>query len=250
MNGLEYNFSFEKIRDRSIEYENTNIWTRYLGKYYQIKLESTKLQGIDLRYKSIDLRFKADIKAFQATFGVVGRFHPAHGVEPFKRDFSTNNEFQQIANNLGYENQFYFNDANGNGLVDRLEQYFYRWIYNGQVIAETTNEFFKYQYSNIINQYNREQIDLLGTQTTMSMVIGLNWYKYNDNFHTLIWLNVLPQHKALTQYGYKSGIDYDFGASIQKNINNNISVYMEIVYLSFFDKQNYTVNTGLNYIIK
>ena len=250
LNGLEYNFNYERLRDRGLTFKNSDYWVRYLGNFYQLKLQSTNLAGIDLKYDLIDLRLKVEFKGFRFTFGSVYRFHKAYGIDPFSRDFSTADNYISIAEELGYYSEYYFIDANNNEHLDREEQSFYRWFYNGNVIAETTSEFFKYQYSGIINSYNREQIELLGTQQTLSAILGLNWYKYNDTYHTLFWCNVIPFNKPITDYGYDEGVDYEMGALIQKDITDNMAFYLEAVYLSYFDRQNYTIKTGLNYIIK
>lgn len=250
LNGLEYDLSFEKIRDRSLEFTNYNLWGRYLGSFYQIKIQSTNLEGIDLKYKELDIRLKKELKAFRFTVGGVYRFHNPWGVDPFRRDFNSNDDYESIAHDLGYYSEFYYLDINNNGYLDRTEQSFYRWFYDGNIIAETTNEFFKYHYSGIINQYNRDQLNLLGTQQTISLVMGGNWYKYNNTYHFLIWFNVLPYNKPLTEYGYINRIDYDLGALVKKEITQNMSFYLEGIYLSYLGRKNYNINTGINYLIR
>jgi len=250
LNGLEYDFSFERIRDRSLEFTNYNLWTRYLGSFYQLKLQATNLQGIDLKYQEIDFRIKKDLNAFRFTIGGAYRFHNAWGVDPFTRDFNNTDDFENIAEQLGYHSEYYFYDINNNNSLDRFEQSFYRWYYDGNIIAETTSEFLKYQYSGIINQYNKDQIDLLGNHQTLSLVVGFNWYRYNNTYHLLVWSNVLPLNKSITEYGYNDNIDYDFGALIQKDITKNISFYLEAVYLNYLGRQNYNINSGINYLIK
>ena len=250
LNGLEYNLSYENVRDRGLTFSNSDNWLRYLGSFYQLKIQSTNLQGIDLKYQQIDLRLKTEFKGFRFTIGGVYRFHNAYDINPFERDFSTSDDFLSVAEELGYYSEYYFIDANNNGHLDRMEQSFYRWFYKDNVIAENTSEFFKYQYSGIINRYNRQQIDLLGIQQTLSAVIGFNYYNYNDTYHTLLWCNVLPYNKPLTDYGYNGAVDYEVGALIQKDLTKNMAFYLEAVYLSYFNRENYTIKTGLNYIIK
>ena len=250
LNGLEYLAAVEHVRDRGISFKNQDYWLRYLGKYWLIKLQSTNLEGIDLKYKQIDARFKVDFNRLQLSFGAVSRFHPAYGVNAFKNNFNNYGDFMGIANELGFNESFYWNDVNNNGLVDRLEQYFYQWTNPaGDTIAETNNEFFKYHYSGIVNHYNQMEIQKLGTQQTLSAVLGLSWYEYNDNNYALLWVNALVYNKPLTEYGYTGAIDYEFGALVQKKLINNLSLYSEIVYLSYLGRHNYSIKCGLNYII-
>jgi hypothetical protein len=248
--GLEYNLGYEKIRDRGLSFTNSDYWFRYLGNFYQIKLQTRNLEGIDLKYEQIDLRLKKDIKSFRISLGAVYRFHKAYGVNPFSRDFNNSSDFQAVAKELGYITDYYFLDINNNGLHDRTEQSFYRWYFQDEIIADNTSEFLKYHYSGIINQYNKDEIELLGTHRTISCVIGLNWYKYNDTYHSLLWLNVLPYNEPLTDYGYKGQTDYEIGALIQKDLFNGLAFYLEATYLSYLSKQNYNIKTGLNFIIK
>ncbi len=250
LNGLEYNFSYENVRDRGLTFSNSDYWLRYLGGFYQLKLQSTDLQGIDLKYQQIDLRLKVEVKSIRISLGGIYRFHNAYGINPFERDFSSSESYLNVAEELGYYSEFYFIDGNNNEHLDREEQSFYRWYYDGNVIAETTSEFFKYQYSEIINRYNKEQIDLLGIQQTFSAVLGVNWYKYNDTYHTLFWCNILPYNNPITEHGYSGDTDFEIGALIQKDITKNLAFYVEGVYLSYFDRENYNIKTGLNYIIK
>ena len=250
-NGLEYNFNYEMVRDRGLEFTNSDYWIRYLSNnFYQLNLQATNLEGIDLKYQQIDLRLKADLRALRITIGGVCRFHNAYLIDPFTRDFNNADDFEAIAEELGYNNEYYFLDLNNNNHLDREEQSFYRWYFDGVEIAETTSEFFKYHYSGIINKYNKEEIEALGIQQTISAVVGVNWYKYNDTYHTLLWANVLPYNEPLSDYGYEGGIDYEVGALIQKDITNSLAFYLEAVYLSYFDRENYNIKTGLNYIIK
>ena len=250
MNGLEYNFSHERIRDRGIEFVNSDYWLRYLASFYQIKFQASNLEGIDLKYEQIDLRLKKDIKNWRLSVGAIYRFHNAYGVNPFNRDFNSDDGFQNIAEQMGYYNEFYFIDNNNNNHLDRTEQSFFRWLYDENVIAETTNEFFKYHYSGIVNTYNKNQIEILGTQQTLSAIVGANWYKYNNTYHTLFWANFIPYNKPLTEYGYENGIDYELGALIQKELTKNMAFYLEFVYLTYFKRENFNIKTGLNYIIK
>lgn len=250
LNGLEYNLNYEKIRDRGLTFENYSYWIRSLHKSFLIKLESTNLGGIDLKYNQLDLRLKKDIKSFRFSIGMAHRVHNAYGVDPFSRDFSDDEEWEEIAQELGYYNEFYFIDLNNNNHLDRLEQSFFRWYFEGEEVASNTDEFFKYHYSGIINRYNREEINILGNQHTLSNIMGGSFYKYNATHHTLLWCNVLPYHIALTDYGYDGGLDFEIGALIQKELTKNLAFYLEAVYLSYFKRKNYNIKTGLNYIIK
>lgn len=249
LTGLEYLISYENVRDRGIKYINQDYFVRYLGSFYMVKLQSTNLEGIDLKYREIDLRIKKDINKFQLSAGGVIRFHPAYGVNPFS--VFSGADYINVAEDLGYTYVFEWNDTNNNGYVDRNEPSFNYWFNPaGDTIASSNSEFMQYHYSDIVNGYNANEIDKLGTQRTLSAVVGLSYYTHKDNYHTLIWSNVLPYNKDLTEYGFSGAVDYEIGALIQKKITKIISVYTEGIYLSYLDRKNYNIKIGLNILLK
>jgi len=249
LTGLEYLVSYENVRDRGIKYINQDYFIRYLGNHYMIKLQSTNLEGIDLKYREIDLRIKKDINKFQLSAGAVIRFHPAYGLNPFS--VFSGGDYIDVANSLGFNSFFYWNDDNNNGYVDRTEETFNYWTNPlGDTIANSNSEFMEYHYSDIVNGYNANEINKLGTQRTLSAVIGISYYTHKDNYHTLIWSNVLPYNYAYTDYGYSGAVDYEIGALIQKKITKILSVYTEGIYLSYLDRKNYNIKIGLNILIK
>ena len=249
LTGLEYLVSYERVRDRGICYTNQDYFLRYISNNYIVKLQSTNLEGIDLKYKEIDLRIKKDINKLQLSAGVSIRVHPAYGVNPFS--IFTGGDYVSVANDLGYNTFFYWNDINNNGYVDRNEPSFNYWTDPvGDTIAGSNSEFMEYHYSDIVNTYNSNEINKLGNQITISSVLGISYYTHKDNYHTLIWGNILPYNNALTDYGFSGSVDYEIGALIQKKITNILSVHTEGIYLSYLDRKNYNIKIGLNILIK
>mgnify|MGYP003677737969 CR=1 FL=1 len=249
LTGLEYLVSYEKVKDRGISYTNQDYFIRYISSSYIIKVQSTNLEGVDLKYKELDLRIKKDIKKFQLSAGVSIRVHPAYGVNPFS--IYNGDDYIQVANDLGYSSEYYWNDINNNSYLDRFESSSYLWIdLLGDTIAQSNSEFMQYHYSDIVNRYNNTEINKLGNQITISSVLGISYYTHKDNYHTLIWSNILLYNYAYTDYGYTGAIDYEIGALIQKKLTKIISIYTEGVYLSYLDRKNYNIKIGLNILIK
>tara|TARA_R100000700_G_scaffold40964_1_gene58810 strand:+ start:152 stop:1189 length:1038 start_codon:yes stop_codon:yes gene_type:complete len=249
INGLEYLISYENIRDRGIKYINQDYFLRYLGSFYIVKLQSTNLEGIDLKYREIDLRIKKDINKLQLSAGAVIRFHPAYGLNPFS--VFSGGDYIDVANSLGYNSFFYWNDINSNGFVDRTEDTYNYWTNPaGDTIASSNTEFMEYHYSEIVNSYNSAEINKIGTQQTLSAVFGFSYYTHKNNYHTLVWSNLLPYNKALTTFGYSGAVDYEIGALIQKKITKLLSLHIEGIYLSYLDRKNYNLKLGLNILIK
>ena len=133
--------------------------------------------------------------------GAVIRVHPAYAINPF--DIFSGGDYIDVANSLGFNDFYNWNDINNNGLVDRFEDSYYYWTNPaGDTIANSNSEFMQYHYSDIVNGYNANQINKLGNQITISSVIGISYYTHRDNYHTLIWSNILPYNYAYTDYGY------------------------------------------------
>tara|TARA_R100000664_G_scaffold16331_1_gene25090 strand:- start:7234 stop:8274 length:1041 start_codon:yes stop_codon:yes gene_type:complete len=249
MSGLEYLVSYENVRDRGISYINQDYFLRYISSLYVIKLQSTNLQGIDLKYREIDLRLKKDFNKLQVSLGAVMRFHPAYSLNPFS--VFSGNDYVDVAKTLGYNTYYWFTDFNNNGFCDRTEPRGNGWIDPvGDTIASTGSEFMKYHYSDVVNKYNTDEINKMGTQRGISAVIGMSYYTHRDNYHTLIWTNVLPYHKPITEYGFSGGVDYEIGVLIQKKLTKILSIYTEGIYLRYLDRKNYNIKIGLNILIK
>jgi hypothetical protein len=244
---FEYLLQYERIRNLGREYKNHNIWFRYVGDFTSIKIESSNNGYIDLQYKSLDIRLKADLGGLRATFGSVVRYHPVYGLDVFKRDFPNYNDFEAVSNELGYIKEFYFIDANNNGHLDRMEQSFFRWLLNGDVVAQNTAQFQQY-YSTIPARYNRDKLNELGNQYTLSGVAGLSYYLHKDSFFILAYGNYFFISEKITEYGSDTN-DYDFGVIANWKLNRLLSFYTQLEYLRYFNRENYTINLGINLII-
>ena len=244
---FEYLLQYERIKQFGREYDNHKVWFRYIGEHTSTKIESSNNGYIDLQYKSLDLRLKHDFNGIRATFGAVGRYHPIYGLNPFKNDFPNYNDFEAVAQSLGYQKEFWYMDVNNNGYLDRLEQSFYRWTLNGNIVADNTAQFQQY-YSTIPANYNRNKLAELGNQYTLSGVVGLSYYIYQDNFFILAYGNYFFVNHKLTEYGSETN-DYDFGLTTNYKLTKTLSLYTQLEYLKYFNRENYTINLGINLII-
>ena len=245
--GFEYLLQYEKIKQFGREYNNHDVWLRYLGKNTSTKIQSSNNGYIDLNYKSLDIRYKHDLRHIQLSAGTVLRYHPIYGLNPFKTDFPNYNDFEAVATELGYISEFWFIDENNNANLDRFEQSFYRWILNGDTIAQNTAQFQDY-YSTIPAQYNKDKLAELGNQYTISGVVGISYYIHLDNFFILAYGNYFFINKKLTEYGSDT-YDYDFGIIGNLKLTRSFSLYSQLEYLNYFDRENYTINLGINLII-
>ncbi len=245
---LEYLFQYERIKDRGSEYENRKIWLRYLGNRFSIKLEESVNGYVDLSYKALDVRFKHDIRGFRATLGGVVRNAPIYNVNAFKRDYPNYNQFDSVAYELGYESEWYYIDKNNNGHYDRMEDSYYRWTNEGGDTVATNTEQFKNYYANMVSIYNKDWVAEQGNQNTISAVVGLSYYKHLDKFFILAYGNYFFINKKLTDYGSET-MDYDYGLILNYKLTRSLSCYTQLEYLNYFNRENYTINLGINFII-
>ena len=59
--GLEYQFHFEKERWRGLDFTNYNFFIKHTGKYHIAKLQSREVGKINLNYDSAELRVRLPI---------------------------------------------------------------------------------------------------------------------------------------------------------------------------------------------
>ena len=55
-------------------------------------------------------------------------------------------------------------------------------------------------------------------------------------------------NEKITEYGSDTN-DYDFGVIANWKLNRSFSFYTQLEYLKYFERENYTINFGINLII-
>ena len=219
-----------------------------MGENTSTKIESSSNGYIDLSYNSLDIRYKHDFKHFRASLGSVLRYHPIYSVNAFKIDFPNYNNFGLTINELGYYSESSFIDANNNGNMDRWEQAQTLWLNaDGDTIASSTQQM-ENIYGHLVTDYNRDWINEQGNQYTLSGVIGVSYYLHKDTFFLLAYGNYFFVNNKLTEYGSETN-DYDFGLIGNLKLTNALSLYSQLEYLNYFDRENYTINLGINILI-
>ena len=255
VSGWEYLVKYSTIRSFGEEFVDTESWIRYLGDNYVVKGSYANFGRQGLEFGQLDLRYKKSI-GNNWNFSLGGNFrgHPAYGLFPFN-DWLANSggQWWELAYNYGYDDEYYFQDFNQNGVQDPGEPGDYEWFdENNQLIAESDGEFYEYYYGDVINLYNEEEVDKLGYQWESSLVIGVDYYLYNKKYWVHGWASIMPYSKGLTDYSfnYEDGdIDFDIGIVTGYKFNRNIGVFGEGRYLSYFGINAYEVKAGINVTI-
>ena len=255
VSGWEYLVKYSTIREFGEEFVDTESWVRYLGDNYVVKGSYANFGRQGLEFGQVDARWKKSIGT-SWNFSVGGNFrgHPAYGLFPFNDWLAgSNGQWWTLAYGYGYSDEYYFEDMNNNGIQDPGEFGSYEWFdENGELIAESDDEFYEYYYGDIINLYNEEEVNALGWQYEASFVIGLDYYLYDKKYWVHGWASILPISKGLTDYSfiYESGdIDFDLGLVAGWKFNRNLGVFGEARYLRYWSIDSYELKVGLNYTV-
>ena len=93
---------------------------------------------------------------------------------------------------LQVKNYFRFNDGVWLRFDEDAEEI--EWL------ASSDNEFYKYHFGDLVNNYNKKILDGLGLQQEVSAVLGLDYYLYRENYWLHAWGSVYPIHKGLNRF--------------------------------------------------
>ena len=255
VSGWEYLVKYSSIRQFGEEFVDTESWVRYLGDNYVIKGSYANFGRQDLEFGQLDARWKKSVGS-NWNFSLGGNFrgHPAYGLFPFN-DWLANSDGQwwELGYNYGYEDEYWFDDINENGIQDPGENGDYNWYDDsGELVAESDDEFYEYYYGDLITLYNEEEVDKLGYQWEASVVIGVDYYLYEKKYWVHGWASIMPYSKGLTDYSfvYESGdIDFDIGLVAGYKFNRNFGIFGEGRYLKYFGVDAYELKAGINVTI-
>jgi|TARA_R100000781_G_scaffold93046_1_gene57732 hypothetical protein len=255
VSGFEYNASLSLVRDRGNEFINQNYWLRYSSDYFLVKGDYQDKQEINLKHFGGEVRARIKAGKFNFTVGVKHRTHPVYGINPFEQNFSPEDSWWSIAFDLGYQDEYWFYDGEQNGQDDYYDYYNWRWYDpQGNLIAETDEEFMKYHFGRAIDEYNRRELKALGLQQELSAVAGVSFYHYNKNFWLHMWGDVMPYHHGLSEYsfveieGNNKILDFDYGIILGTKINTRLGLFIEGKYQRYWDIKNYELKSGINYL--
>ena len=240
--GFEYLANYSFIRSRGDTLIEQNYWLRYLGKRFVVKAQYTDRQRVDLRYNSLDARLRLTKGGFDITLGGVFRQHNPYGITPIDDLWIPGEQsFRQLAEEFGYSNEF----VNGR----------WHWFKNDELLATSNDEFYKHYFGQAIADYNEQELEKLGMQNELSLVLGLAYYKYDPNYWIHIWANLMPLHYGIDKFSYKygesalEGLDWDSGAILGVRVTKQLGLFVEGKHLKYWEKPVYECKFGFNYLI-
>ena len=85
------------------------------------------------------------------------------------------------------------------------------WLWrdeNGRIFAYTDREYFIYHFPRMLEKYIGGVKQEIGYQSETSLVIGLDFYHYGENWWLHTWGNWLPYHYGHDKYSYHNAAQY------------------------------------------
>ena len=277
--GLEYQFHYEKERWRGEEFTNYNYFIKHTGKYHILKIQSREVGKINLKFNSAELRGRLPIgKKLSFSAGIIARGHQrAYGYNPVEiwlNETETIDGIERPVNywytlgfEYGYDDIFYTStDEFGNQTND------WYWVdEDGNQVANSDLLFRENIMPGLMNRFNGEAWDLLDSWIEIAPIIGLDFYHYKKDFWLHAYANyILPKHKYIAgeeEFSYlnrnnwgKGGLiqgseleqwdDYSAGISLGTKINKKLGVFVEGEYSKMWDSKLFQTTFGINYMIK
>ena len=280
INGLEYQFHFEKERWRGEDFTNYNFFLKHTGKYHIVKVQAREVGKINLNYNSAEVRGRLPIgKKFSISAGAILRGHErAYGYNPVEIWLNETDEFGNPVNQwyglgyeYGYEDIFYTQtstDAYGGETVTQD----WCWIdADGNQVAHSDLDFRESVLPGLMNRFNGEAWDLLDPWMEIAPIVGVDFYHYKRDFWLHAYANyILPYHSYVAgekEFSYlnrnnwgKGGLiedaqleqwnDYSAGISFGTKIGKNLGIFIEGEYSKMWDSKLYQTTFGLNYTFK
>ena len=287
--GLEYQFHFEKERWMGRDFTNHNFFLKHTGKYHIVKAQSRSVGKINLNFNSAELRARLPIgKKFSISAGAIARGHErAYGYNPIEiwlnetemLDDGNGGQFENPVNQwytLGYENGyqdvFYTQESIDPMTGNPVTTQDWYWVdEEGNQVASSDLDFRERIMPGLMNKFNGDAWDLLDPWVEVAPIIGVDFYHYKRDFWLHAYANyILPYHKYVAgdeQYSYmnrnnwgKGGLrkdseleqwtDYSFGASLGTKVGKNLGIFIEGEYTKMWDSKLYQTTFGINYTFK
>ena len=235
--GLEYLFKYSSIRNRGMKFKQQEYKVRYISDHLTSKASYVDDGLINLKYTLGEVRLRKSFGNIDLTLGVAHRSHPVYGYSPVNEWFSKpeNKHWWQLANEFG----FYGDEEEC-------------WTNDGTCVAVSDVEFYTYHFTDAVAEYNNQQLNALGLQQEVSMVVGADYYHYSDKSWMHAWGSVYPAHKGLSEYSYSyPGVttEWDIGVVFGVKFNKHFSIFVEGRHLKYWDIRSYNMQTGINYLI-
>ena len=170
--GLEYLVEYSRGRQQGREFDNHEIFARYLAKYWLVKGEYQKNELVDIDYKSAELRFRLPIgKKISLSAGAIYRtYEKAYGHNPIQKYLEENPWWVLAYDYAGHTDSLY---EMINPFTQESMGYDYQWFnQEGNLIAASDADYRNGVFQNVVNRYNKEQLSMIGGFSDLSAVFN------------------------------------------------------------------------------
>ena len=254
--GLEYIFQYSKGREQGKTFENKEMFIRYLAKWWLVKAELNENELVDLNYKSAEVRLRVPIgKKISLSVGVIARgYEKAYGYNPIKKYLENEqNSWWSLSYDYGHTDALYSYE----NLITGETGYDYFWYdQSGVLLSNSDLDYRNNVYGQLVNTYNEEQLDLIGSFADVSSVVGADFYHYRSKYWIHAYANVLPHHQLIkgdSKYSYgefigkNNWIDFSYGAVFGIQVNKHLGIFSEITKQRYWDRNIENLKIGINY---
>ena len=303
--GWEYLIKWTQGRQWGNDYTNQEYWLRYIGDWAMVKVGWTELGLEDIAYGQGDLRLKKEIKdGVSISVGLKHRQHPVYGFDAMVLDttwyrgswwafaedaFGVDDNMWGDANAVDEDGEWIHTqlleliddewvpvEGDGPFWNGQGEYWGHDWLWrdaDGNIFAYTDREYFLYHFPGMLETYIDDLKKGLGYQKETSLVIGIDYYHYAENWWVHAWGNLIPYHYGHDKYSYHNAHhydthlknnnpphtfefsapmwrgweDYDLGAIFGVKLQDNLGVFAEGKYLYYWQRPAYDFKFGLNY---
>ena len=260
--GWEYLAQYDMGRQQGSEYINQRYFLRYMGKNWLLKGEYYQQGLVNLNYTQVDSRLRLHIGELDFSVGAAVRQHQPYGYNPIAV-YLQDNPWWELAFEYGYEDYYYGIDYDNDDVLDNFD-WFWEDI-DGVRVADTDEDFRKYIYGDIVNDYNKARLSEIGPLGSISAIAGIDYYHYKEDFWFHTWTSVLPWHMHVLgdpMFSYEQfadqleytnhfiagqWVDYNAGIVMGWKIGSNWGVFAEGEYMSYWDRELFNVRLGINY---
>ena len=252
--GFEYLFEIDYARQQGIDYINQHHFIRYssdddcVGELcmneFAAKVEYLKDGFADIEYFELSERWRVKRdKNLAFSVGAAHRLSEPYGYDPLEEWMLDNGSlhYTHLAILEGYTVDVYSNeykDPDGNVVATSAE------VWKEVVIPE------------VLASYSEKKRNELKKQIQHSIIIGVDYYKYNKKTWLHAWGNLMPYHyddgSEFSYFNYNEGdqwYDYSGGLIYGVKVSKHLGYFVEGKYNKYWNREWYDFKLGINYVI-
>ena len=243
--GFEFLFETDYKRQQGNSYLDQHHFLRYVADKWIAKVEYLEDGFADIQYFEASQRYRQKIgDKLSLNIGTVQRLSEPYGYDPLEEWLLSNGNlhYTQLAIEQGYSINF------GENGIQYLNP-------NGNVVAENNEVWEAIIVPEILSDYVEQERNALSSKLEYSIVIGFDYYHYEDKLWLHSWGNLMPYHLdtdgEFSYHKFNDGqwLDYSGGLIFGWKFNKNLGIFLEGKYNKYWNRQWHDFKLGVNYVI-